>query len=153
MNTQLASFPLDWPKPGEELSAQRFGPFSPQRLKNYAIASGDDNPLHLDEAIAAKAGLGARPVHGMLMLSCFEPAILAWRQDVIIGKLAAKFLRPVFVGQMILVSGRILRSSLGERPELLVRLMARGLNETSASAPNRDLAIVAEATLYFRQDL
>jgi acyl dehydratase len=131
--------PMDWPKVGETIGPSDFGPFTLERLARYAIASGDDNPLHLDRAVALAAGLKAPPVHGMLMMSCFERALRQWRRDFAIVRLAGKFLRPVFAGQSISITGRVLRSSLASRPELLLRLMARG--------EDGDLAIVAEATL------
>ena len=105
--------------------------------------SGDDNPLHLDPEIAKLAGLDAPPLHGMLMMSHFEPALMtwiaSWRRDVKIAKLSGKFLRPVLAGQAITISGKIVRSSLEPQPHLILRLMAHGAG--------RDLAILAEATL------
>jgi acyl dehydratase len=131
--------PHDWPKVGETIGRTDFGPFGPERLARYAQASGDDNPLHLDPDVAAALGLEAPPIHGMLMMSCFEPALRRWRRDVVICRLSGKFLRPIFVGRSISVTGRVARAILEPRPELLVRLMAHG--------PNGDLAILAEATV------
>lgn len=138
----MAEAPADWPASGETLGPVDFGPFGPAQLSSYAEASGDDNPLHLDAATAAAVGLPAPPVHGMLMLSCFEPALRRWRADIVIVSLSGKFLRPVFVGSAVTISGRVARSSLAPQPELLLRLKAQG--------PNGDLAIVAEATLRLR---
>lgn len=129
----------DWPKIADTIGPHNFGPFSREQLARYAAVSGDDNPLHLDPAIAVAAGLAAPPVHGMLMMSCFELALKQWRGDCAITRLAGKFLRPILAGQGISITGRVLRSSLAPRPELILRLMARG--------PAGDIAIVAEATL------
>lgn len=131
--------PADWPKVGQTIGRCDFGPFGLEQLVRYAEASGDDNPLHLNQEVAAAVGLKKPPIHGMLMMSCFEPALRKWRRDIVISRLAGKFLRPVFAGESISISGRVARASLTPHPELLLRLMAHG--------PNGDLAILAEATL------
>lgn len=131
--------PADWPKVGDEIGEQDFGPFDRAALARYAIVSGDDNPLHLDPDIAKAAGLAAPPVHGMLMLSCFEPALMRWRPDLFIAGLTGKFLRPVLAGEGIRISGRVVRRQDMPAPKLVLRLIARG--------PNNDLAILGEATV------
>jgi acyl dehydratase len=108
----------------------------------YALVSGDDNPLHLDPEAAKAAGLAGPPVHGMLMLSCFEPLIMGWRRDLFITRLSAKFLRPLLAGEGIRVLGRVLRSQKVPKLELVLRLTARG--------PNDDLVILAEATVLLK---
>ncbi len=127
------------PEVGEAIGPADFGPFGAAQLGAYAEASGDDNPLHLDPAAAAAVGLSAPPIHGMLMMSCFELALRRWRGDLVISSLSAKFIRPIPVGAPIRVTGRVARVSLAPRPELLLRLRALG--------PDGDLAIVGEATL------
>ena len=122
--------------------AQDFGPFDRDALARYAAVSGDDNPLHLDPNAARAAGLAGPPVHGMLMLSCFEPLIMRWRQDLFIARLAGKFLRPVLAGEGIRVSGRVMRRRDVPRPELTLRLIAR--------AQNNDLAILGEAAVWYK---
>ncbi|HUI19738.1 MAG TPA: MaoC family dehydratase [Methylocella sp.] len=131
--------PPNWPQTGDEIGAQDFGPFEPEALVRYAAVSGDDNPLHLDPEAAKAAGLAGLPVHGMLMLSCFEPFLMGWRRDLFIARLSAKFLRPVLAGEGIRLFGRVLRSQKVPIPELILRLTARG--------PNNDLAILAEAAV------
>jgi acyl dehydratase len=128
----------DWPTTGASFGPSEFGPFGPSALVRYAAASGDDNPLHLDGAIATAAGLDAPPVQGMLMMSCLEPAVLRWRDDLRIEKLAAKFLRPVLAGETIAVSGRVVRSSTTVAAELILRLTLR--------RADGEIAVLAEAT-------
>ena len=134
--------PPDWPRAGDEIRAQNFGPFAREALARYAAVSGDDNPLHLDPNAARAAGLAGPPVHGMLMLSCFEPLIMRWRRDLFIARLSGKFLRPVLAGEGIRVSGRVMRRRDVPRPELTLRLIAR--------AQNNDLAILGEATVLYK---
>jgi acyl dehydratase len=128
----------DWPTTGASFGPWEFRPFEQSALALYAAASGDDNPLHLDGAIAKAAGLDAPPVQGMLMMSCLEPAVLRWRDDLQIEKLAAKFLRPVLAGETIAVSGRVVRSSTTVAAELILRLTLR--------RADGEIAVLAEAT-------
>ena len=130
--------PPDWPRAGDEIGAQNFGPFAQEALARYAAVSGDDNPLHLDPEAAKAAGLAGPPVHGMLMLSCFEPLIMGWRRDLFISRLSAKFLRPVLAGQAFELSGRVMRVSAEVSPNIILRLMVHG--------HGGDLSLVAEAT-------
>ena len=134
--------PPDWPKAGDEIRAQNFGPFDRDALARYAAVSGDDNPLHLDPNAARAAGLAGPPVHGMLMLSCFEPLIMRWRRDLFIARLSGKFLRPVLADEGIRVSGRVMRRRDVPRPELTLRMIAR--------AQNNDLAILGEAAVWYK---
>jgi acyl dehydratase len=136
------TLPSDWPKVGDEIGARNFGPFEPAALVRYAAVSGDDNPLHLDPAAAKAAGLAGLPVHGMLMLSCFEPVIMGWRRDLFITRLSAKFLRPVLAGEGIRVLGRVLRSQGDAKPELILRLTARGAGDA--------IVILAEAAVQYK---
>lgn len=48
----------------------RCGPIGAVDLALYAAASGDHNPLHLDEAVARGAGFERPVVHGMLTMAC-----------------------------------------------------------------------------------
>ena len=112
------------------------GPFDAPSLTRYAEVSGDANPLHLDDAVAAAIGLAAPPVHGMKLLAAFEPMLRAWRADLVISSIAGKFVQPILRGETVRLSGRVLRAT---EKEIFVRLVAYG----AARAPG----IVGEATL------
>jgi acyl dehydratase len=128
----------DPPRIGEKLPV-RVLRFDLADLRRYAAVSGDDNPIHLDVALARRAGLAAPPVHGMLLMSSFEPAIEAWRADFVLQRLSAKFLRPVFAGENVEISGRVVEVGEGEAPHALLRLLVHN--------GKREIVIIAEAML------
>lgn len=121
---------------GDKLPETIIGPFDAQALARYAEVSGDANPLHLDDALAAGVGFAAPPVHGMKMLAAFEPMLNAWRPDLAIANLSGKFVQPILRGEKITLSGRVLRAS---DTDVFVRLLAHG----SARLPG----VIGEATL------
>lgn len=125
------------PSVGERLPDWRIGPFDAEALARYAAVSGDDNPLHLDDDLARSIGFQAPPVHGMKLLAAFEPMLAAWRRDLFLARLSGKFVQPVLRGELVTLSGRVLRASYEEG--VFLRLLAYG--ETRAPA------IVGEALL------
>jgi acyl dehydratase len=127
------------PEVGARLPGRPVGPFTRADLAAYAAASGDNNPLHLDPELARNVGLAAPPVHGMLLLAAFEPALLEWCPDLRVERLSGRFTQPVLEGEAVILSGRVVRLSADETPRLLVRLMAHG----ASRAP----AVVGEAWL------
>jgi len=123
-------------KVGDKLPETVIGPFDAAALQRYAAVSGDDNPLHLDDALAMKIGLSAPPVHGMKLLAAFEPMLKAWRDDLTLVGLSAKFIQPILRGETVTLSGRVLRVS---EIEIFLRLFAHGAARTPG--------IIGEATL------
>ncbi len=119
---------------GEAIAPRRFGPYESTDIAAYAAASGDDNPLHTDPSLAAMAGLAKPPIHGMLMMGCFETYLHAWRPDLTIRKLTSKFIRPVLIGEAFEVTGKVVQAA-AEGPSVL-RLMVKR---------DRDLVCLAEA--------
>jgi 3-hydroxybutyryl-CoA dehydratase len=128
---------LRLPSVGERVPDWRIGPFDAEALQAYAAASGDDNPIHLDDALARAIGFGAPPVHGMKLLAAFEPMLLSWRRDLFLARLSGKFVQPVARGETVTLTGRVLRASAEEG--VFLRLLATG--ETRAPA------IVGEALM------
>jgi 3-hydroxybutyryl-CoA dehydratase len=79
------------------------------QLAKYADASGDHNPLHLDEAFAATTPYGRTIAHGMLVLAFVSESMTktfgrAWLCE---GKLKARFRAPVFPGDTVTTSGTL----------------------------------------------
>lgn len=53
---------------GDALPTLEKGPIERDDLKRYGAASGDPNPMHLDDAIAQSAGYPGVFAHGMLSM-------------------------------------------------------------------------------------
>lgn len=70
-------------------------------LAAYAEASGDHNPIHLDEAAAEAAGLPNVIAHGMYTMGLVSRAVLEWAAetglDASLGAFSARFAKPVVV--------------------------------------------------------
>lgn len=72
----------------------------------YADASGDTNPIHLDRDVAGSVGLPDIILHGMCTLALCNQAVLALSGGAPerLRRLAARFVRPVFLGSELVVS-------------------------------------------------
>ncbi len=76
----------------------------PDQTYRYADASGDRNPIHLDENIARMAGLPGIIVHGLCTMAFTSKVMidhLCEREPSRLKRLRARFSRPVFPGQTI----------------------------------------------------
>lgn len=66
-------------------------------LVRYAEASGDDNPIHQDEAVARSVGLPDVIAHGMYTMALAARAVTAWFPDAEVVSFGCKFTNPVVV--------------------------------------------------------
>ncbi len=84
-------------EPGQALPPQSFE-VRRSDLVAYAAASGDDNPIHLDDAFARSVGLPGIIAHGMYTMALGGRAITAWagRPDSVL-EYAVRFSKPVVV--------------------------------------------------------
>jgi 3-hydroxybutyryl-CoA dehydratase len=84
-------------------SAQREYTITDAMIRAFAEASGDTNPLHLDDDYAADTQFGQRIAHGMLTAS-FISAVLAndlpGPGTIYLGQ-EVKFRAPVFLGDVV----------------------------------------------------
>jgi acyl dehydratase len=74
----------------------------------YAAASGDHNPIHVDEAFAQSTPLGGTIAHGMLVLSYLSQMLTAafgraWLES---GRLDVRFRAPARPGDTVTARGR-----------------------------------------------
>ncbi len=116
-------------EPTSGFSAMQKGESLPQLVKNitqekinlYAQASGDFNPIHVDEDFAKKSPLGGTIAHGMLILSYLSEmmTIAFGRSWLSGGRLNVRFKEPARPGDVITVSGNI-RSVEQEGSEIRV---------------------------------
>src|SRR2546423_13586700 len=54
---------------------------SVEQIRRYAQASGDHNPIHLDQAFARSAGLPGVIAHGMLTMAFVNQLVTDWLGD------------------------------------------------------------------------
>jgi acyl dehydratase len=67
-------------------------------LKKYADASGDQNPIHQDEAFAKSVGLPDVIAHGMLTMALVGKFISDWAGgSANVKEFSARFTKPVVV--------------------------------------------------------
>jgi 3-hydroxybutyryl-CoA dehydratase len=80
-----------------------------EKIDLYAEASGDFNPIHVDESFAATTPLGGTIAHGMLNLAYVSEMMTSafgqsWLAE---GKLRAKFKEPARPGDTLTINGKI----------------------------------------------
>ena len=83
-----------------------------EKLRAYAMASGDHNPIHLDEEFAKSVGLPNVIAHGMYTMALAGEAILCWvGSDKDVVEFSTRFTKPVVVTSdrdtTITFSGRV----------------------------------------------
>jgi 3-hydroxybutyryl-CoA dehydratase len=82
-----------------------------EQLRQYAQASGDHNPLHLDEQFAGTTQFGGIIAHGMLTLAFISEMMLAaygrcWLES---GSLKVRFKGAAYLGDRVETWGRVTR--------------------------------------------
>jgi len=81
---------------GQEVAPQNFK-INRQLLIEYANASGDQNPIHQDEAFAKSVGLPDVIAHGMLTMALAGKYLSALAGSEKVISFSAKFIKPVVV--------------------------------------------------------
>ncbi len=81
------------------------------QVELYAGASGDHNPIHIDENFARRTPLGGTIAHGMLILAYASEMLTEAFGDAYsaYGSLDARFKHPARPGDLIRVSGQVTR--------------------------------------------
>ena len=86
-------------------------------LIGYANASGDQNPIHQDEAFAKSVGLENVIAHGMFTMALAGRYVSALHGSAAVREFAARFVKPVVVPDdtdvELIVSGKVLEVTEG----------------------------------------
>ncbi|ODN30747.1 MaoC family dehydratase [Fervidobacterium thailandense] len=121
---------------GQEYEVKRI--VTDDMVKLFAEATGDKNPVHLDEEYAKKTIFGGRIAHGILSLGIIS-AVLGTEfpgAGTIYLMQNAKFKRPVYVGEEVTVKLVVKEIDKEKRRVLL---------DTFVIKQNGDYAIEGEA--------
>lgn len=106
--------PVEYP-PAAVTAGLALGPLArtvtQERIDQYAEASGDYNPIHIDQAFAAGSPFGGTVAHGMLLLAHISVLLtrtfgLTWPNT---GRLKVKFRSPAPAGTAVTAQGRMER--------------------------------------------
>ena len=95
-----------------DVVAERTFELSRDSLVRYAGASGDFNPIHYRDDVAASVGLPGVIAHGMLTMGLAVQPVVDWAGDpALVGDYQVRFTRPVVVdpseGATVTVSAKV----------------------------------------------
>src|SRR5947209_816059 len=93
---------------GQELSPLVKPPITQEQLRRYAEASGDHNPIHLDEEAAHRVGLDSVIAHGMLSMAFLGQFVTRQIADIPGARLAhlkVRFMNMVRLGDTLTCHG------------------------------------------------
>jgi acyl dehydratase len=76
-------------------------------VKAYADASGDQNPLHQDDAFARSVGFPGVIAHGMYTMGHLASSVRAWLPGAELRSMRAQFRSAVVLGDTIVAGGRV----------------------------------------------
>ena len=106
-------------------------------VKAYADASGDQNPLHQDEAFARAAGFPAIVAHGMFTMGHLASCIVAWLgEGGALRRMQVQLRSPVLVGDTI-VAGGVVKELDGNTRTAIVDVWVRVDRANSTDWPIR----------------
>jgi acyl dehydratase len=100
-------------EPGSVVAECRSETISREMLAQYAEASGDLNPLHLDPAFARKAGFPDVIAHGMLGMALLGRMLTQRFSAERLCNFSARFTGTVPVGEALLCRARVEAVELG----------------------------------------
>jgi acyl dehydratase len=100
---------------GEELPVLVKEAVSRVQLARYAGASGDFNPIHLDEPYAQAAGMGGVIAHGMLSMAFLAEAVTRWSGPASVARIEARFKAIVRPGDSLTVRGSVVEKNEADR--------------------------------------
>ncbi|MCC2112640.1 MAG: MaoC family dehydratase N-terminal domain-containing protein [Hyphomicrobiales bacterium] len=82
-------------------------PITHDQLARFAAASGDHNPIHLDEDAAKAGGLPGIIAHGMLNMAALGLVLTGWVPQSAVRRFSARFVAMTFPGDTLTLSGTI----------------------------------------------
>jgi acyl dehydratase len=111
------------PTVGELLPEVAIGPLDRGLAAAYAAVSGDDNPLHADDAFAQAVGLPRAVAHGMFLMGVMDRVLQAWSPGLVVKRMESRFVRPVTLDSMVRLAGRV--AQVNQDGSVTVRLTVR----------------------------
>ena len=92
---------------GTDLHPLVKGPITREDLRRYAAASGDPNPMHIDEEFARNAGYPGVFAHGMLSMGYLGEFLVQAGGVGSIRRFKARFAKLTWPGDVVTCQGRV----------------------------------------------
>jgi acyl dehydratase len=92
---------------GDEIPAMAKSPVDRVQLARYAGATGDFNPLHVDEAYAKSLGMPSVYAPSPLGQGFLGQLITDWARGAQIKRFTTKFIRLIWPGDTLVCKGRV----------------------------------------------
>ncbi len=125
---------------GSSIPAIERGPVTRTQLALFAGASGDHNPIHLDDDEARAGGLPGVIIHGMLMMAMLGQMLTRWVSQSQIKSFSNRFVAMAKPGDTIKTSG-VITAKRQENGQNLVDL------DIVAETQNGDIVLKGNATI------
>ena len=104
---------------GDQLPVLELGPINQDDLVLYANASGDQNPIHIDQNFAKKSGLPDVIAHGMLIMSYLGRLLTNSVPQYQIKNFNVQFSNMTYVNQKIICTGKVLEKNSIDGEEIV----------------------------------
>ena len=131
--------------PGRNLGEVVFGPIERADIARYAGASGDFNPLHIDEDYARATGAPMVFAMGMLPAGYLAHALSDWfGGPQHLRRYKVRFTTRVWPGDELVCTGTVVAVE-GTIVKVALEARRRGAGPHGLSLPGDELALVGEA--------
>ena len=113
---------------GDQLPSLTLGPIGQADLVLYANASGDQNPIHIDQDFAKKSGLPDVIAHGMLIMSYLGRLLTNAIPQSQIKNFSVQFSNMTHLNQKVICTGKVLeKNSIDNKEVVTVSLKVEDL--------------------------
>jgi acyl dehydratase len=138
---------LDNVTPGMDLGEVVYGPVDRDDFVRYAEASGDDNPIHQDEAYAQRSGAPTVFAMGMLNAGYLAHAVSDWfGGPQHLRRFKVRFTTRVWPGDEIVCAGKVVAIEDG-LVKVTLEARRRGKGPEGLGLDEEQTAILGEADI------
>lgn len=132
---------------GDELEEYEYGPITRDDIKRYALASGDDNPIHQDEEYAKASGAPTVFAMGMLPAGYLAHAVSDWfGGPQHLRRFKVRFTTRVWPGDVIACRGQV-QSVDGRALKVSLQAYRRGDGPEGLDLKAEEVALTGEADI------
>ena len=134
--------------PGKSFTSPSPRPISHAMIRQFAELSGDKNPLHLDDAFAARTPFGERIAHGLLGLSIASGLLhdvgIVSETIVAFARLDWRFSGPIRIGDALSLKMTVLKTKAVSPQAGLVVFDATVTNQKGDAVQKGDWSLMVK---------